>query len=893
MIDVLYNIVIFPLVKIIELNYLFIFRLFHNPVISLLGVSLSINVLTLPLYFCAEKWQNIERETQKRLSGKIARIKKVFSGDEQYMILSTYYRQNHYHPVYALRSSFSLLIQIPFFIAAYSFLVNYKILDGLSFWFIPDLSQSDNLLPGGFNILPLLMTLINIVSCAVYTGDFSIRDKIRLYGIAVIFLVLLYNSPTGLVIYWTVNNIFSLFKNILQKTKHSKRIVYFFICSLVFFLDIYLVFFHRGYILKRIIIILTVSLLFFLPLLKKICLSIIMKISGSISNKIFILALASLFLLIGFVIPAGLIASSVPEFSFIENNTSPFPFLFTVLSQAAGIFVFWPICIYFFFSEKVKIFMMAIAVFLCLGMIINVFLFPGSYGFLTNTLMLSNPGAWASNIFLKLLNVTVLILLIPLLYYIFSSQNRKNIISPVLIISFAALLCFGGAKTFSISRKFQNYSKEQMEEKHNKNLTPIYNLSSTGRNIVIIMLDRAISGFCPAIFDEKPEMNRSWSGFTWYPNCVAFSGWTLFGVPSLMGGYSYTPLNMQNNPKSLVEKNNEALLLLPLIFAGTGYKTSITDPSYANYSWSPDLSIFDPYPEIHAENINSAYVNFWMKNHPDVEVMSITALLKERLILFSLFKTAPLILRTFIYDRGDWLTVNDRDKKEDRNELTLKAIGNYAVLDYLPELTNIDSHIPGNVVILFSEITHDPVFLQSPDYIPVSRVTEKGNGIFSDNPHYHVNMASYLLLGKWFDYLKENGIYDNTRIIVVSDHGSAIETNHNNFNLPNGDHLEKYTSLLMVKDFYNRGNLNIDNTFMTQADVPLLALNGIINDPVNPFTGLPVKNEKDDGVFITTSNKFYHTNHGKYKFNFNSDEWLFVRDNIFDEKNWNRSEKMP
>jgi hypothetical protein len=280
-----------------------------------------------------------------------------------------------------------------------------------------------------------------------------------------------------------------------------------------------------------------------------------------------------------------------------------------------------------------------------------------------------------------------------------------------------------------------------------------------------------------------------------------------------------------------------------------------------------------------------------MKDNPGAEVTSIAALLKERLILFSLFKTAPQILRTFIYDRGDWLTVNNRDKKEGRNELTLKAIGNYVALNYLPELTNIDSHAPGYLLMIFNEITHDPVFLQPPDYVPVTAITGKGNGVFSDNPHYQVNMTAYLLLGKWFDYLKENGVYDNTRIIVVSDHGYNINTETNGFNLPNGNRLEKYISLLLVKDFYGRGNLSIDKAFMTQADVPLLALKGIIKDPVNPFTGLPVKNEKDRGVFITTSDKFYHTKHGKYKFNIDKNEWLFVHDNIFNPNNWEKAEK--
>jgi membrane protein insertase Oxa1/YidC/SpoIIIJ len=74
------------------------------------------------------------------------------------MILSTYYRQNHYHPLYALRNSFGILIQIPFFIAAYTFLSHFNALKGASFVFIRDLGAPDGLLEINgirFNILPI------------------------------------------------------------------------------------------------------------------------------------------------------------------------------------------------------------------------------------------------------------------------------------------------------------------------------------------------------------------------------------------------------------------------------------------------------------------------------------------------------------------------------------------------------------------------------------------------------------------------------------------------------------------------------------------------------------------------------------------------------------------
>jgi membrane protein insertase Oxa1/YidC/SpoIIIJ len=40
-------------------------------------------------------------------------------------------------------------------------------------------------------------------------------ETINIYLIAVLFLVILYGSPSGLLLYWTCNNVFSLFKSIV------------------------------------------------------------------------------------------------------------------------------------------------------------------------------------------------------------------------------------------------------------------------------------------------------------------------------------------------------------------------------------------------------------------------------------------------------------------------------------------------------------------------------------------------------------------------------------------------------------------------------------------------------------------------------------------------------
>ena len=59
------------------------------------------------------------------------------------------------------------------------------------------------------------MTAINAAAVLAYVED---RGK-RLQGLVLgaIFLVLLYNSPAGLVLYWTTNNLFSLARNLIGR----------------------------------------------------------------------------------------------------------------------------------------------------------------------------------------------------------------------------------------------------------------------------------------------------------------------------------------------------------------------------------------------------------------------------------------------------------------------------------------------------------------------------------------------------------------------------------------------------------------------------------------------------------------------------------------------------
>jgi hypothetical protein len=180
----------------------------------------------------------------------------------------------------------------------------------------------------------------------------------------------------------------------------------------------------------------------------------------------------------------------------------------------------------------------------------------------------------------------------------------------------------------------------------------------------------------------------------------------------------------------------------------------------------------------------------------------------------------------------------------------------FATLHKLPELTSISNDSRDNFIMMSNEATHFPCLLQKPDYLPsqvvdntpydnysssvytINGVSMKMNDI-EHIRHYHVNVASYIKLGEWFDYLRTNGVYDNTRIILVSDHGQDLDQ----FDIKcNGVSMEYFMPLLMVKDFNAKG-FTVNNNFMTNADTPTLATSGLINDPINPFTGIRINSD--------------------------------------------------
>lgn len=854
----IYNIVVGPIEALVGWIFLFIVNTLPSIGVigAICGVSVAINILALPLYNIAESIQEKERRINKKLEPRVKRIKKGFKGDEQFMMLSEYYRQNGYHPLYALRGSLSILIEIPFFIAAYSYLSSCDILKESSFWIFSNLGEADRVFTltlGSIvipiNILPIIMTAINFVSGYIYTKGSTKRDKIQLYAMGLFFLILLYNSPSGLVIYWILNNIFSLFKTIVLKFfKHPGRILH----TLISFGLLAVLYFCRENSRAKVIVLALCTLLFiFSPLILKFIKSRKYKFDipvSAVSKKSYfssVLAFGlSIALLCGFLLPSSAVASSPEEFSYIGTISNPTSIVWSTFSLYVGLFVFWPIVVYKMFGEKVRKGESLLLFSLLVVALLDTFVFKCDYGTLSTQFLLNDTAVLDSAPLSSIIGPVVGFFLATLLF-LFADYYGKSALLALLALSIAiGELVIGVTKMNYIERKFNEYKvlRENVavaedgggDEVDSGN---IYSLSRNGKNVVVIFLDRAIGSFFPYAVDQIEELKQQYKGFTYYPNTVSLGDCTVLGVPSMMGGYEYSPELMNTRDGLLKDLHNEATILAPTLFSNAGYSVTVSNPSFPNYTWSGDLSAFANLENVEAVETGGKFLDrYYLEvDYTGLSNEEITKKTKTGAVNFSLLQILPQLLRsTFYFNCGDTSSGDVLTWLSD--------------LYYLSDTTDFSSE-GDTFTFIGNEATHNPGLLDSSLLLPYTGSDKFECEIPTDDlnaeKHYSVFCASLKHIGRWLDWLRENKCYDNTRIIIVSDHGYEINTGIRTSTI------ESFSPLLLFKDFNSNGDIVTDDTFMTNADAIFLETDGLDEiTMVNPYTGNELIQHKESGVNV-------------------------------------------
>ena len=907
--DFLYTLIILPIESIIESAF-YLIRIFFpglGTVGATAGVSMAVNFLTLPIYNMADAQQLKEREIKKKLAYWSSRIRKTFKGDERFMMLSYYYKINRYHPAYAIRETASILVQVPFFIAAYHFLSTCADLEGARFGPIGNLATPDGLLHVGgmtLNLLPILMTVINLVSGVIYTRGAPLREKLQSPILALIFLFLLYGSPSGLVIYWTLNNLFSLAKNAVKAFCPKPWIVVeVAICAVCMMAVVYVYVFRRNTYasVKFIFSLCCVLLSMVLPLGRKI-IARFLKLSFCDSNEqsfesIFIFSCLAMALILGMALPSSLIASSPAEFSFLGKTDSPFAYVGFTMLFASGLFILWPVSIYSMTGKGYRP-LLSVTVFVCaICMLCNAWIFKSHYGdvSITGELDISRNLVLQTNTFLIVGPIIAGIFILLLALCLFS-RHRGMVIRSFMSAVCLTLCLYSGVKIHSIHSVYSSYKQSRLMDSHSDNLEgplePIFHLSKSGKNIFVFFLDRSMGVFIPYIMRQFPNLLESYRGFTFYPNTVSFSTFTVEGAPGLYGGYEYTPQEInRRGDMSLNDKTNEAQLMLPVKLSGAGYSVTVTDSPNTDFVDSVNPDLFKERPNVREIFIEGKYSARYKKEMLPDDAEEVDELVTRGLVRFFILQCLYPALRPYYY------IISRRDGFLD------DFIKTYSTLFYLPELTIADADCD-TYTMFYNMTPHNVMRLALPDYHPERQVqkTDDRGASHIDYPflsgdgdrdsilaHYECNAAALIRIGKWLDSLRTMGVYDNTRIIIVGDHGRDILPYFSDDFSKNFDY-SYYNTTLMIKDFRSNRDIVTDTSFMTNADTPYLVLKGLGLDMTNPFSGCEITDGaelKSKGINVfqcINKNPMYLA--GDTQFPIDINRGYHVSDDIYKEYNW-------
>lgn len=206
------NSLIEPIRNFVLWCLMWINRLVGNLGWALVIFSLLTKVVFMPLTIKSTE----SMKKMQQLTPKLNELKAKYKDkpDQMQKEMMKMYKENKVNP---MGGCFPLLLQMPFFFALYSALI-----DSIDLWQAPfilwmkDLSMPDTVLTisslNGFNlnILPIVMTATTFVQQKLSTVDTGGQQKVLMMMMPLMFIYIFWSMPSGLVLYWALQNIFQI-----------------------------------------------------------------------------------------------------------------------------------------------------------------------------------------------------------------------------------------------------------------------------------------------------------------------------------------------------------------------------------------------------------------------------------------------------------------------------------------------------------------------------------------------------------------------------------------------------------------------------------------------------------------------------------------------------------
>jgi len=193
-----------------------LYGIFGNWGWAIIALTAIIRLVLYPLTYKGM----VSMQKMKDLAPKMKELKEKYKGDPQRLNQATMdmYKKHGANP---LGGCLPMLLQIPVFFAIYRVLLNAVELQGAPWilW-IDDLSRMDP-----YYVLPVLMGASMFLQQRMTPNNFTdpMQEKIMKY-LPVIFTFFFVTFPSGLVLYWFVNNLFSILQQFIvnQQFKNAK-----------------------------------------------------------------------------------------------------------------------------------------------------------------------------------------------------------------------------------------------------------------------------------------------------------------------------------------------------------------------------------------------------------------------------------------------------------------------------------------------------------------------------------------------------------------------------------------------------------------------------------------------------------------------------------------------
>ncbi|MEA3385570.1 MAG: membrane protein insertase YidC [Thermodesulfobacteriota bacterium] len=203
-----------PIAKPLLYFLKFLYRYIHNYGLAIIIVTILIKVAFWPLAQKSAK----SMKTMQKLQPKMAKLKEKYGKDKEKMNkeLMQLYKTYKVNP---MGGCLPMLLQIPVFFALYKVLLQSIELRHAPFMlWINDLSAPDRLMiPGvsipyleGIPILTLLMGLSMFLQQKLSPSSLDPTQARMMQFLPVIFTCMFINFPSGLVLYWLINNILTI-----------------------------------------------------------------------------------------------------------------------------------------------------------------------------------------------------------------------------------------------------------------------------------------------------------------------------------------------------------------------------------------------------------------------------------------------------------------------------------------------------------------------------------------------------------------------------------------------------------------------------------------------------------------------------------------------------------